>query len=326
MKLSKADLGREGEAARVLMGAIAEAAVSLGLDRIAAADPAHPTPARDYEAYLAAGRHADMHYLSRHREVRLEPERFLSGVRAILCSATSYHCVPEAESHAPVRISRYALGCDYHRVIKAKLHALLAKITTWVPGTRGRVAVDTAPVLERYWAAQAGVGWIGHNGCLIVPGLGPWVFLGEIFLDIPLPFGAPLPGRCGTCRRCLDACPTGALRAPYVLDARRCIAYWTIEHRGAFPPGAPRISPWLFGCDVCLEVCPWAHKAVRTERQDFRPRWPGAPRDLSAWCALSPEEFAAHLADTPMERAGHAGLMRNAEKLRSEVEGPGTEP
>ena len=308
------------------MDAIRLAAEDLGLDRVAAANPAAHPPAHAFTAWLAAGHHASMSYMTRHRALRFDPERFFPGVRAILCTATSYNCAPPEERDGPARISRYALGRDYHRVITAKLHQLLVRIEGWVPGTRGRVSVDTAPVLERHWASQAGLGWIGRNGCLIAPDLGPWVFLGEIFLDIPLPFGEPLAERCGDCRRCLEACPTGALVAPRTLDARRCIAYLTIEHRGPFPCDAPRITPWLFGCDTCLEVCPWGCKAARATRADFAPLWPDRPRDLARWCTLSPQDYEEHLAESPMERAGHAGLLRNAERLRSEKEVGGTEP
>ncbi len=235
--------------------------------------------------------------------------------------------VPVGPARAPVgglqpRVSRYARGRDYHAVIRDKLQLLLASLREWVPDVRGRVAVDTAPVLERYWAERAGVGWIGRNGCLIVPGLGSWVFLGEIFLDVPLPAGRPLQHRCGTCRRCLQACPTGALIESGRLDARRCISYWTVEHRGKFLPETPRISPWLLGCDWCQEVCPWNRFARETLEPALRPVWGGRPRDLGEWEELKPEEFDRHLARTPMERIGFEGLVRNIRRLAEEKREP----
>ncbi len=304
----------------------------LGLDGLAVADPAdRPDPAA-LDAWLAAGMHASMTYLERHRDLRLDPDRLLPGVRSIVCVALGYDH-PAATSPGgpsgegvPARVARYALGRDYHRVLRSKLNALVGAARSRVPGLRARVAVDTAPVLERHWAARSGLGWAGKHGCVIVAGPGSWVFLGEILLDVWLPRGIPLPSRCGDCERCLRACPTGALVAPGRLDARRCIAYWTIEHRGEFPSATPRLSPRIFGCDVCQEVCPWNHGVRPRRAAALAPAWPGMPARAEAWLALAPEQFEQRLAPTPMERAGLEGLRRNARRLIWEAGGGDAAP
>ncbi len=299
----------------------------LGLDRVAVADPRVRPPAEVLDAYLASGMHAHMAYLARHRDVRLDPARMLPGVASILCVALSYftEAGDRLAREGAARVSRYALGRDYHRHLRGKLHRLLAFIQTLRPGTRGRVAVDTAPVLERHWAVASGLGWWGNHGCVIVPPWGSWVFLGEILLDLPLPAGLPRATRCGDCRRCLSACPTGALVAPGRLDARRCISYWTVEHRGPFTGQTPRLSPWAFGCDRCQEACPWNRHVAPGRAPDLAPVWPRMPRAPAGWLTLDAETFARRLGETPIERAGHAGMQRNARRLQEE-QAPQGEP
>lgn len=328
-----------------LWRSIQVAARELGLDRVAVADPRRKPDPAALDGFLAEGRQAGMDYLARHREVRLDPERMLPGVRSILCAAVSYRS-PSAQEPAagrredttaaadtttttsaadadpaavPARIASYAVGEDYHRVLKEKLHGVLAAIRGLAPGVRGRVAVDTAPVLERHWAREAGLGWIGRHGCLIVPGLGSFVLLGELFLDVPLPAGDPGEARCGTCRRCLEACPTGALVAPGRLDARRCVSYWTVEHRGDFPSWAPPIAPWAFGCDRCQEVCPWNRHAPAAACRQLREPLVPARTDARRLRAVRPEAFERLWARTAMERTGWEGLQRNARRLIAEA-------
>ena len=351
-----------------LWSVVKSAATGLGLDRIAVADPQRKPDPAGLDRFLAEGRQAGMDYLARHRDVRLNPDRILPGVRSIVCVAVSYRpsTLPadrpaggsstdftsdltidgfapgsaggparestmragdENASCAPVpaRIASYALGEDYHRVLKDKLHRLLRTIQESAPGVHGRVAVDTAPVLERHWAREAGLGWIGRHGCLIVPGLGSFVLLGELFLDLALPAGQPVEARCGTCRRCLEACPTDALIGPARLDARRCISYWTVEHRGDFPESAPKISPWVFGCDRCQEVCPWNRHAPPAACAELSEPLVPARAAAQELREVTPEVFKRVWMRTPIERAGWEGLQRNVLRLLDEAgnkEGP----
>jgi epoxyqueuosine reductase len=326
MRWAKRELTPGSAAARDLADHLRERARALGCDAVGIADPAaRPDPQR-LRHWLAGGLHAGMAYLERRVAMRCDPALLLPGVRSIVCIAVSYYVARPAggepgglPAEVP-RIARYAWGHDYHRLLREKLHALLAEARRIVPDVRGRVAVDTAPILERHWAAQAGLGWVGRNGCLIIPGLGSWVFLGELLLDLPLPVGRPRPTRCGRCRRCLDRCPTGALIAPQLLDARRCIAYWTIEHRGPFPEsGVPPIAPWLFGCDVCQEVCPWNRQARETSEPALREVGAWCDWDLAQWRRLDERGFAHELGATALARAGFEGLRRNLRELESDA-------
>lgn len=322
----KADLIDNPEAMSALLTRIRAAADTLELTSLGVADPSKlPEPAR-LDNWLAAGCQAEMTYLSRHRELRLDPNRFFPGVAAIICVAVGY-LAPTTDEGAGtgdnLRISRYAQGSDYHTVIKDRLHLLLAEIRSMVPEVKGRVAVDTAPVLERHWAQEAGLGWIGRNRCLITSELGSWVFLGELLLDLPLPANSAGENRCGDCRRCLDACPTAALDGQQGLDSRACIAYWNVEHRGDFTAETPPMSPWLFGCDRCQEVCPWNVKAHGRSLAALAPREgreATLPRTASEWADLQTETFDKYLVPTAMERTGLSGLRRNARRLLAENE------
>ncbi|MCK4303482.1 MAG: tRNA epoxyqueuosine(34) reductase QueG [Candidatus Eisenbacteria sp.] len=325
MRLSKESIRHGSQASHELLETLRNEAGALGLSCMGVADARCLPDAHQLEAWLERGYHAGMEYMGRLRAMRLNPEYFFPGTQSILCVAVNYYvsdhevdAAPSAADQTRPKVAHYARGCDYHNVLRSKLHLLLQRIQAVVPGIRGRVAVDTAPVLERYWAAQAGLGWIGRNGLLIVPSVGSWVFLGEVFLDVPLPPGRPIPNRCGSCDRCLNACPTEALTRTHGLDAGRCIAYWTVEHKGAFPPEAPPISPWLFGCDACQEVCPWNRSAPETTEPAFEPVWTNGPQSLGDWRRVDEREFDQYLAQTAMERAGFEGLTRNLCRLTDE--------
>ncbi len=270
--------------------------------------------------WIAGGGHAGMDWMGRHASVREDPGRWLPGCRSVVVCGFPYHRSPVS---GDFRIARFALGQDYHRTIHQALERLLRGLQELEPSLAGRAAVDTAPLMEKALAVKAGLGWQGKNTCLIHPDLGSYLFLGELLLDAPLPSTPALPGTCGDCRRCLEACPTGALREPGVLDARRCLAYLTVEHRGVIPAGfRGRLRGRGFGCDICQEACP--HNAggrAEAVRPEFRPD----PRVLS----LRPEEIATmsgrafrkRFGFSSLTRATQAGLVRNWIALVADREG-----
>lgn len=235
--------------------------------------PAAPTRyADELRAWLDAGKHGSMAYLAEHVGARLDPARVLPGVRSVIMVADLYHArssPPDGPAPSPLhgRVARYARGRDYHTAIKCRLHALADELRASFPGQAFRAAVDTAPILEREYAARAGLGWVGKHTLLIHPRLGSFTLLGGVLTTLEIPGEpAPEPDRCGSCTRCIDACPTGAI-TPYSVDASRCIAYLTIERRGPVDPAfhAP-IGDWIFGCDVCQDVCP--HNSARPPSVD----------------------------------------------------------
>lgn len=253
--------------------------------------------------WLAKGYHGDMRYMERRRDIR----EILPGCRSVIALGVNYY-VPH-EPPAGARVSRYAWGEDYHRVLGRMLDAFLGRLKEGAPGEGFLACCDTSPVLEKAWAERAGIGWIGKNGCLISQRYGSFVFLAVVLTTLDLPPDPPHPDRCGSCTRCLSSCPTGAFVAPKVIDARKCIPYLTIEQWG---PIRERINPWAFGCDACQEVCPWNRRARDCGRREFAPR-PGqdAP-DLGGWVLMKGPEFRARFGDTALSRPGRRGLARNA--------------
>ena len=296
-------------ASMALTASVKARAMELGFDRVAigpAGPPAHgPALAR----WVERGYAGTMGYMERRLAERLEPERVLPGAASVVCVALNYfQGEPAPASWQPV--ARYAWGRDYHDVIAPRLHQLAAHLAE-TSGARSRGYVDTGPVLERDLAARAGLGWIGKNTMLLDPGLGSWFFIGVLLTTASLDHDAPLPDRCGSCRACLDVCPTAAFVAPYVLDARRCISYLTIEHRGPIEPQLqPDMGQWQFGCDLCQSVCPWNRRAPVTREPAFLPAdaYPGA----RAVVEMSDEECQRTFRGTAMARPKPAGMKRNA--------------
>lgn len=220
------------------------------------------------------------------------------------------------------KIARYAWGEDYHEVIKSRLHQLADWIKERAPDAQTRCAVDTAPVMEKELAARAGIGWQGKNTCIINEKIGSWVLLGEILTTLELPPDSPAIDRCGTCRRCIDACPTGAITGPYQLDARKCISYLTIEHREPLAEvDQPKIGEWLFGCDICQDVCPWNSDAPITGDPAFAPRILGGGIDLESLLKWSPADYAGALRGSAMKRVKLPVLQRNGRIVLNNLAG-----
>ncbi len=278
---------------------------------IARAAPLDPGP---LDRMLARGYEADMAWLRTQRAERLDPARLLPGVRSVVAVALAYHAGGAADGpEGAGGIARYARGRDYHAVMKRRLRALAAEIEAADVGARTLPTCDVAPVMEKAWAERAGIGWVGKNGCLITTDHGSWVVLGTVLVDRDLEPDAPHPERCGSCEACLSACPTGAIPEPGVVDARRCISFWTIERRGPVPPDmAGRLGSWVFGCDVCQTVCPWNGAARPGSDPELLPRPGREALALDDLLALSEDEYRARFYGTSLARARFDGLVRNA--------------
>jgi epoxyqueuosine reductase len=289
----------------------------LGFDLVGIA-PTGPSPRRDYvRRWIDEGRAGSMEYLARRFEERTDPAVYLPGARSVVCVALNYHVPlepPPAEGSVyHGRVARYALGDDYHEVIKTRLHALADWMREAASDEQTRACVDTAPVLERELAARAGVGWVGKHTGVLNARVGSWLLLGEVITTLALPPDEPATDHCGTCTRCIDACPTGAITAPYELDARRCISYLTIEHRGEIPPEFHQpIGDWLYGCDICQDVCPHNRAAPAATDPALAPRFPTGSLDVREVLDWNDENYRSTLRGSAMKRVKLPQLQRNA--------------
>lgn len=292
-------------------------AEQLGFDRAGITPADRLAQAGNYRAWLAAGYAGSMGYLHRNVSVREDPRELLPGARSILCVAANYRRPAEedgGEAEPGGRVAQYARGRDYHLVLRDRLNELVAdaRVELGEP-FEARVCVDTAPLLERPLAAMAGLGWIGKHTLLLDSKLGSFLFLAEVVTTLDLPPDAPATDHCGTCTRCLDACPTKAFPAPYVLDATRCIAYLTIEHRGEIEPALARsMSDWVFGCDVCQDVCPFNRRAPESPWPEFRERRVPARLPLAQLVEMASGENRRMTAGSAAARASAAMWRRNA--------------
>ena len=296
-----------------LKAQLASLARQIGFDacRVAACDePAH---AAEFRTWLREGEHGEMNYMERAEEKRCDPQKVLPGARSIVVLALNYFQGEQerlSHSDATGRIARYAWGDDYHQVIGAKLDEIDQFLRCF--GGQQKCYVDTGPILERDYAAQAGIGWHGKNTMLIDEQLGTWFFLAEILTTLELPPDAPVRDRCGTCVRCIKACPTGAITAPHRLDARRCISYLTIELKGSIPLELrPLIGDRIFGCDDCLEICPWNRFAQVSHETAFSARQSTTGMSLRDYLRLSDADFRALFRNSPIKRIKRRGFLRN---------------
>ena len=292
-------------------------AFAVGFDLVGVA-PAQESPEfAFFERWLEAGYAGEMQYLMRSRERRRDLQQVVPGAQSVLVCGLNYDTdYPYSTAQSDANrgwIARYAWGTDYHQVIQDKLAQLQTFVATLVPSTvTSKLYVDTGPVLERVYAKYAGLGWFGKNTCILNTRLGSWLLLGELILTIPLEYDRPALDHCGTCTRCLDACPTQALLEPYVLDAQRCIAYLTIELKGAIPEEfrAP-LGQHIFGCDICQDVCPWNRKRHLTTAPDLQPRPAQVHPSLAELAHMTREDFQRRFRGTAIERTKQRGLLRN---------------
>jgi epoxyqueuosine reductase len=302
-----------------LAAAVKKLAREMGFDRAAFSGVDVPAADRDFLVdWLQEGKAADMsRWLAREPERRADPAAFLPGALSVISLGVSYFRgpVPPRPSFPAGRVARYAWGEDYHEVIGRRVEAFRSALADLAPGLAARPAVDAQPLLERAFARRSGVGFGGKNTNVIAPGVGSYIFLTELVVNLPLPPDAPVPQGCGGCTECRSACPTGALDRDYQLDARLCVSYHTIENRGSIPADLrPGLGSWLFGCDDCQEVCPFNARAKEASWPEFAP-----DRGAGAWLSLeeilslrSNAEFKRRFAGTPLLRAKRAGLVRNA--------------
>ena len=267
--------------------------------------------------WLAQGLYGSMDWMARHGDKRSRPQELIPGTVRVVSVGLDYGQDPERAwatlaDGSRAYVARYALGRDYHKLMRQRLQALADRIADEIGPFGHRVFVDSAPVLERALARDAGLGWIGKHTCLIDKDGGSWFFLGEIYVDLPLPVDAPASAHCGTCVRCIDICPTGAITAPHRLDARRCISYLTIEHDGAIDEALrPLIGNRIFGCDDCQLVCPWNKFAARTDEPDFRARNRLDEATLPELFAWTEAEFLQRTEGSAIRRSGYRRWLRN---------------
>lgn len=287
---------------------IKDLARSIGFDRVGVAAATDADGFERLTEWLARGFAGDMAYMHKHAPARRHPSSVLPGVRSVVMVSLNYR---QTTSGGP--IAQYARGLDYHDVLRDRLNRLLKAIQNVYPEIAGRGVVDTAPLLERDFARRAGLGWFGKNTMLIHPKLGSFFFLGALLLDVDLPVDEPFAkNHCGTCTRCLDACPTDAFPAPGWLDSRRCISYLTIEQRGSIPDEfRSGLGNWAFGCDICQDVCPWNKKAPFAGDPAFAPREDLVAPDLLKLLEITEDEFRRQFRGTALLRTKRVGLVRN---------------
>ena len=281
---------------------------SVGISK--AAELTHEAPR--LEAWLKEGMHGEMAYMEGNFDKRLDPRKLLPGTRSVVSLLFNYHNPNKPADPAAPQIAQYAYGEDYHFVLKWKLKELLKWMRAEWGEVGGRVYVDSAPIMERAWAQKAGLGWIGKHSLLLNKHAGSYFFLAEMLLDLDLEPDGEVVDHCGTCTRCIDACPTDAIIKPYVVDGSKCISYFTIELRGAIPePARGHMDNWMFGCDICQEVCPWNRHATPTTEPRFAPHPRLLDMSKSDWEDLTEDVFREVFRDSAVKRTGLEGLKRN---------------
>lgn len=311
------------EVTQIQSSQIKAEALRLGFDAcgIAKAEPIRQEVAEEFREWLRQGHHASMQYMENHLEKRLNPQLLMEGVRSIVCVALNYK--PSAQQNQEgYQLAAYALGRDYHDIVKEKLHQLAAYIIRqWGDEEQPvsyRAFTDSAPVMERYWAMQAGIGWIGRHHQLIIPKSGSMFFLGELFLNIPLAYDHPATSHCGNCTRCIEACPTGALTAEGPFRAERCLSYLTIENREEIPPEMKdKMGSTIYGCDRCQQACPWNTMGAPTREPALQPKEELMTMTREQWQHLSEEDYRRLFKGSAVKRAKYSGLMRNIQAVAS---------
>lgn len=301
---------------------IKQLSATLGFDYcgIAKAAPL-PEDARRLEQWLARGYHGDMSYMERYFDLRTDPTKLVPGARSVITLLMNYYPSATQNAEAP-KISKYAYGRDYHEVIRDKLNTFLARLKEQIGDINGRGFVDSAPVLERSWAAKSGLGWVGKNGNLLTREAGSFFFIATLIVDLALEYDDPMArDYCGTCTKCLDACPTEAILAPAVIDGSRCISYLTIELKEALIASEfkGKMDGWMFGCDVCQDVCPWNRFARPHQEPDLEAFPEVLHLSRAEWEAMDEDTFRQLLKYSPIKRSKWKGIQRNLKFLNRDI-------
>ncbi len=273
------------------------------------------------EKWLQMGMHGKMRYMENYFDKRLDPRLLVDGAKSVISLMLNYYPSEKQNPVAP-KISKYAYGKDYHFVIKDKLRELLHTLNEQIGEIHGRAFVDSAPILDRAWAAKSGLGWIGKNSMLIHPKNGSFFFLAELIVDIELEADSPIKDYCGTCTRCMDACPTQAIVGPKIVDGSKCISYFTIELKESMPVEyQSKLDGWLFGCDVCQDVCPWNRFSHPHTSEEMKPTAELLNMKKEDWDEITEEVFKKAFKDSPLQRPGFNGIKRNLSYLKSNLIG-----
>lgn len=286
----------------------------LGFHKIGITAADQPLKSEYLEEWLHKGYHGKMAWMERNKEYRMDIYKYFPSAKSVICVAHNYYTsLQPISGDEYVKISRYAWGEDYHKIMKKKLKRLLGFIKNYIPEIKGRICVDTAPMLEKLWAEQAGLGWQGKNTNIITRDFGSWVFLAELIVDVELKYDEPARDYCGSCRLCVDACPTNALLKPYRLDARKCLSYLTIEYwDGPIPDYlAKKMNNWVFGCDICQEVCPWNRFQKNTDERAYLPNQGSVHTLMKNMAIMNEEKYKQCFKKSPVLRPGWKNFMRN---------------
>jgi epoxyqueuosine reductase len=303
-----------------ITGVIRQKALQLGFSKVGFARAEMlADQEKNLREWLARGYQGEMKWMERDPAQRADPRKLFPDARSIIVVAMNYYTPYQHSTGAPTgKVSRYAWGDDYHDVVCEKLRALLVWIKSEWPDAEGKICVDIQPTMDKAWAERAGLGWIGKHTNLITREYGSWVFLGELLLNLDLEYDeVAVADQCGSCTLCLEACPTGAIAEPYVVDANLCISHATIESRAAELPAkvSEHLEGWLYGCDICQDVCPWNQMTPGTTESRFEPRERNVNASLSEVLELTQDAYAARFRRSAMKRAKLAGLQRNAQTL-----------
>lgn len=302
---------------------IEKEAIDLGFTGIAFAKAEHMDPeAKRLETWLNEGNHGTMSYMENHFELRTDPTKLVPGAKTVISLMYNYYTEDTQNDQEAPKLAMYAYGRDYHKVVKKKLKYLMQHIREHIGQVDGRAFVDSAPVLERDWARRSGLGWVGKHTLLLHPKKGSYFFLAEIICDLEIEPDSPIKDHCGTCTRCIDACPTDAISEEgYVMDGSKCISYLTIERKEEIPlEFKDLMGDYMFGCDICQQVCPWNRFAKQHNEKDFHPKEGMLDMSRRDWMEITEDVFDRIFFGSPVKRTGYEGLKRNLIFLKRDLE------